>query len=55
MFEIKAAGMPGLDAWSWGGRFRRLRAPDLPNAFAIAQAQADEFQQVAEAIQARIG
>jgi hypothetical protein len=55
MFEISAAGMPGLDAWSWGSRFRRTRAPDLPNAFAIAQSQADEFQQVAEAIQARIG
>jgi hypothetical protein len=55
MFEITAAGMPGLDAWTWGSRFRRTRAPDLPNAFAIAQSQADEFQQVAEAIQARIG
>jgi hypothetical protein len=54
MFEISAAGMPGLDAWSWGGRFRRTTTPDLPNAFAIAQSQADEFQQVAEAIQARI-
>jgi hypothetical protein len=54
MFEVSAAGMPGLDAWSWGGRFRRATAPDLPNAFAIAQSQADEFQQVAEAIQARI-
>ncbi|HEY7926783.1 MAG TPA: hypothetical protein VIG86_05090 [Candidatus Dormibacteraeota bacterium] len=54
MFEISAAGMPGVDAWSWGGRLRRSRAPDLPNAFAIAQSQADEFQQVVEAIQARI-
>jgi hypothetical protein len=54
MFEISAVGLPGLDAWSWGGRFRRTRAPDLPNAFAIGQSQADEFQQVAEAIEARI-
>jgi hypothetical protein len=48
IFEIRAAGMPGAEAWP--PRFRRSRAEELPNVVTISPVQVRDFQRVATSI-----
>ena len=48
VLEIRAAGMPGADAWPQ--RFRRTRAEELPNVVTIAPVQVRDFQRIASSI-----
>jgi hypothetical protein len=48
VFEIRAAGMPGADAWPQ--RFRRTRAEELPNVVTIAPVQVRDFQRICASI-----
>ena len=53
VFEIRAAGMPEVDAWAY--RSRRSRVQELPNGLNIAHAQAAHFMRVVMAIRERSG
>lgn len=48
IFEIRAAGMPGAEAWPQ--RFRRTRAEELPNVVTISPVQVRDFQRIATSI-----
>jgi hypothetical protein len=48
IFEIRAAGMPGADAWPQ--RFRRTRAEELPNVVTISPVQVRDFQRICASI-----
>jgi hypothetical protein len=52
IFEIRAAGMPGAEAWPQ--RFRRTRAEELPNVVTIAPVQVRDFQRIATSIRERV-
>jgi hypothetical protein len=52
IFEIRAAGMPEVDAWAYRGR--RSRVHELPNGLTIANGQAAEFARVVQAIRERV-
>jgi hypothetical protein len=53
-FEIRAAGMPGADAWTWGMRGRRTRVQELPNVVTISASQEGAFQRVADDVRERV-
>jgi hypothetical protein len=48
VFEIRAAGMPGAEAWP--ARFRRTRAEELPNVVTISPVQVRDFQRICASI-----
>lgn len=50
IFEIRAAGMPGVEAWAWGSRGRRSRVQELPNVVTISATQASDFQRLADSV-----
>jgi hypothetical protein len=52
VFEIRAAGMPEVDAWAYRGR--RSRVHELPNGLTIANGQAAELARVVEVIRERV-
>jgi hypothetical protein len=51
VFEIRAEGMPAVDAWAYRGR--RGRVHELPNGLTFASTQAAEFSRVVQAIRER--
>lgn len=51
VFELRAEGMPMVDAWAYRGR--RSRVHELSNALTIANGQATDFATVARAIRER--
>jgi hypothetical protein len=53
VFEIRAEGMPGVDAWAYRGR--RNRVHELPNGLTLATTQAAQFTRVVTAIRERAG
>jgi hypothetical protein len=53
-FEIRAAGMPGAEAWTWGMRGRRSRVQELPNVVTISAAQEGVFKRVADDVRERV-
>lgn len=54
VFEIRAAGMPGADAWTWGMRGRRSRVQELPNVVTISATQEGVFRRIADVVQAKM-